>query len=145
MKRNRRRRRQGGFTLMEVLLVMVILVVLAATAAPMVINYLGKANKDLARNQVNGLKTGVTTYYLHMNAYPPNLDALYQPPGNLTSSTDWNGPYFDQQIPLDPWKNPYQFAVPGKHNQQYFDVWSFGPDGQDGTDDDIGNWNIPNQ
>jgi general secretion pathway protein G len=30
--------------------------------------------------------------------------------------------------------------VPGKHNTDSFDVWSVGPDGQDGTEDDIGNW-----
>jgi general secretion pathway protein G len=31
-------------------------------------------------------------------------------------------------------------VAPGKHNPDTFDVWSVGPDGQDGTDDDIGNW-----
>ena len=28
----------------------------------------------------------------------------------------------------------------GKHNSDSFDIWSTGPDGQDGTEDDIGNW-----
>jgi general secretion pathway protein G len=44
------------------------------------------------------------------------------------------------KIPLDPWDSEYKFASPGKHNSESFDVWSVGPDKQDGTDDDIGNW-----
>jgi general secretion pathway protein G len=44
------------------------------------------------------------------------------------------------KIGLDPWDNEYRFAAPGKHNTEGFDVWSVGPDGQDGSADDIGNW-----
>jgi len=49
-------------------------------------------------------------------------------------------PYMDKQIPNDPWERPYQYMSPGKKNTTSFDVWSFGPDGNDGTADDIGNW-----
>jgi hypothetical protein len=41
---------------------------------------------------------------------------------------------------LDPWGNRFNYAAPGRHNLDRFDVWSLGPDGQDGTADDIGNW-----
>ena len=47
----------------------------------------------------------------------------------------------DSDVPLDPWDNPYQYMSPGIHNPDGFDVWSFGPDGINGTQDDIGNWN----
>jgi general secretion pathway protein G len=29
---------------------------------------------------------------------------------------------------------------PGTHNPDSYDVWSLGPDGINGTQDDIGNW-----
>lgn len=36
--------------------------------------------------------------------------------------------------PKDPWGNPYQYK---KIDDMHCDVWSLGPDGQDGTEDDI--------
>jgi hypothetical protein len=44
-------------------------------------------------------------------------------------------------IPKDPWGNDYQYEYPPTHGKgDYPDIWSFGPDGQDGTDDDIVSW-----
>jgi len=40
----------------------------------------------------------------------------------------------------DPWGNPYIYVCPGTHNTDSYDLHSFGPDGQDGTEDDIDNW-----
>ena len=31
-------------------------------------------------------------------------------------------------------------TFPGKHNANSYDLLSVGPDGKEGTDDDIGNW-----
>jgi len=41
---------------------------------------------------------------------------------------------------MDPWDRLYQCAWPGQNNPTKYDVWSRGPDGDDGTNDDIGNW-----
>ena len=46
----------------------------------------------------------------------------------------------ETKVPLDPWDHEYKFVAQRKHNPNTFDVWSTGPDGQDGTADDIGNW-----
>ncbi len=40
----------------------------------------------------------------------------------------------------DPWGNEYQYKNPGEFNEDSYDLYSMGPDGEDGTDDDIGNW-----
>jgi general secretion pathway protein G len=45
-----------------------------------------------------------------------------------------------QELPDDPWGNKYQYANPGVHNPDSYDIYSYGPDQEDGTDDDIGNW-----
>jgi hypothetical protein len=34
----------------------------------------------------------------------------------------------------------YFYECPGKHNPDSYDLFSAGPDGRIGTDDDIGNW-----
>jgi general secretion pathway protein G len=43
------------------------------------------------------------------------------------------------RLPVDPWKNPYQYRYPGTKNTDGYDVFSFGPDGVESADD-IGNW-----
>jgi len=58
------RSRQGsrGFTLVELLVVLVILGLIAAIATPQVIKYLGRANSDAARIQVERL-AGILDLY----------------------------------------------------------------------------------
>ncbi|NOX55565.1 MAG: prepilin-type N-terminal cleavage/methylation domain-containing protein [Planctomycetes bacterium] len=59
-----------------------------------------------------------------------------------SAASKWDGPYLRKnEIPLDPWGNPYQYEYPPTHGTgDQPDIWSLGPDGQDGTDDDITNW-----
>jgi general secretion pathway protein G len=52
---------------------------------------------------------------------------------------NWNGPYLDD-VPKDPWGQPYVYVYPGRHNANGYDLYSIGRDGQDGTADDVGNW-----
>lgn len=81
-------------------------------------------------------------YQLNMSDYPTSeegLEALRQAPSG-SGSSKWDGPYLEGRIPVDPWDNPYQYQSPGKNNPHSYDIWSFGPDRSDGTDDDIGNW-----
>ena len=52
----------------------------------------------------------------------------------------WAGPYIKISIPADPWGRPFRYQSPGRHNTASYDLWSLGPDGRDGTPDDIGNW-----
>ena len=67
------------------------------------------------------------------------LDALRMPPPDVPPGK-WNGPYLDSAVPLDPWGSPYQYMFPGSRNPDSYDLWSCGPDGMNGTEDDIGNW-----
>ena len=39
----------------------------------------------------------------------------------------------------DPWKRPYVYENPGKHNAASYDLYSRGKDG-DGGNNAIGNW-----
>jgi general secretion pathway protein G len=137
----RARRERTGFTLIELLLVLAILVVLASMVVTMFSGTQEKALKDAAKGQVGIFKSAVNLYKFHTKNYPSDLSGLTSKPSDANVAKNWAGPYLDSgKVPLDPWDRDYRFVAPGKHNPDTFDVWSVGPDGQDGTDDDIGNW-----
>lgn len=132
---------RAGFTLIELLLVLAILVVLASMVLTMFSGTQEKALKDAAKGQVGIFKSAINLYKFHTRNYPQGLDGLINKPGDAGVADRWAGPYMDSsKVPLDPWDHEYKFVAPGKHNHDTFDVWSMGPDGQDGTADDIGNW-----
>jgi general secretion pathway protein G len=137
----RRRAGRSAFTLMEVLLVLVILVVLASMAVQIFGGTQKRALIDAAKSQVGLFKGAVNLYKFHTKNFPSNLSDLINKPGDSSIASHWEGPYMEgSKIPLDPWDHEYKFAAPGKHNSESFDIWSSGPDGQDGNEDDIGNW-----
>ena len=141
--RTPRRRRRSGFTLMEVLLVLAILVILGSLVAMSFSGVIGDSDRKAAKAQVALFEHPLELYFLAVKQYPSTgagLEALRNPPGDLVNPAKWTGPYLDKPLPLDPWERPYQYAYPGKYNPSKFDVWSLGPDGVDGTEDDIGNW-----
>ncbi|HMO86483.1 MAG TPA: type II secretion system major pseudopilin GspG [Lacipirellulaceae bacterium] len=129
-----------GFTLMEVLLVLIILVVIGSIVAPNVFGAKEAADIKAATAQVGFIKRACRDYYLNMSKYPSSLDDLTTRPSDSAEAEKWGRPYLEEKLKPDPWGNAYQYASPGKRNSDSFDVWSTGPDGQDGTDDDIGNW-----
>ncbi|MCL6505148.1 MAG: type II secretion system major pseudopilin GspG [Pirellulales bacterium] len=144
-RRTRRTSRQQrrGFTLIEVLLVLVILVILGSLVTVSIRGASTKGKINAAKAQIGMFQQPLEMYFLDLNQYPSTsqgLEALLAPPSELKNSAKWAGPYLDKTVPLDPWDRPYQYASPGKHNPNTYDVWSLGPDGVDGTADDIGNW-----
>jgi general secretion pathway protein G len=144
IRNHRRVRTQGklqGFTLMEVLLVLVILVILASLAVTTYSGVQSKALKQAAKTKVGLIAGQVDLYQLDMRSYPGSIQDLVNKPSDARAADKWSGPYLKESTAVtDPWDNEIRFAAPGKHNSSTFDVWSTGPDGQDGTADDIGNW-----
>lgn len=136
-----RRRNHAGFTLMEVLLVLVILVVLGAIVVPMVTGIGESANVKAATVQVDALERTIDMYKFETKQFPATLDDLVNEPNDPKVAKNWSGPYIKANKELiDPWDNPYKYEAKGKKNSGGYDIWSTGPDGQDGTADDIGNW-----
>lgn len=145
MRQRRRTPTRAGFTLMELLLVMAILVILLGLVAPRFLGTQKKANESAARSQIGLLKGPLENYALDMNNYPSTeegLVALVEAPSDSERPERWAGPYLDEtSIPTDPWGNEFQYEYPPSHNEvDQPDIWSIGPDGEDGTDDDITNW-----
>ena len=133
------RRRRRGFTLMEVLLVLAILVILGSLVGFAFTRLQKSSYERAARVQIDSFGSGLDTYYLHLSKYPVNLeDLLEQPSGD--EADRWEGPYLDDDIPLDPWGNEYKYeAKPDKYGNPSYVITSGGANGSFGDDDDISN------
>jgi general secretion pathway protein G len=127
---------QPAFTLVEMLLVITIIGILAALVVPKMVGRSEQARQAAARADISSIKTALDAFEVDSGGYPRSLQDLIQQPGN---AKNWHGPYLES-LPQDPWGNPYVYNFPGGHNPNGFDLYSVGPDGKAGTDDDIGNW-----
>lgn len=132
--------RPDAFTLIEVLLVLIILVVIGSIVAPNMFGAKEQADINAAKSQVTMLDSTMDLYRLDLGSYPDSLESLRERPSDSKLSEKWGGPYLKSPLPADPWGNEYQYLKDGKKNTDGYDLWSSGPDGKTGTDDDIGNW-----
>ncbi|MFB3895031.1 MAG: type II secretion system major pseudopilin GspG [bacterium] len=135
---------QKGFTLIEIMVVVIIIGVLAALVVPQFTGRTERARIAAAKTQIDSLfSTALDMYEADNGTYPSTdqgLAALRVQPTTDPAPKNWKGPYLKKDVPLDPWGNAYVYTYPGTHNTAGYDLYSYGPDGQDGTDDDIANW-----
>jgi len=127
-----------GFTLMEMLVVLAIIAAIAGLLGPRLLGTLDREAPKLAATQAKMLRSAVETFRLDVGRYPmqqEGLAALSTKPTDPTIAARWRGPYLDGDLPVDPWKNPYQYAVPGA-NGQPFALYSLGADGKRGGEGD---------
>lgn len=143
----KRRKRCRGFTLMEMLIVLAILGMLLALIGPRILQSGKKADAQTTQAQIKMLQACLDHYYLDMKAYPetePGLQALIEKPGEVEgeSVSRWKGPYTKTgDLPKDPWGNDYQYRYPPENSSADLpEIWSYGPDGEDNTEDDIVSW-----
>jgi len=128
-----------GFTLIELMLVVIIIGALSAMVLPRLVGRSEQARVSATRADIKAnIATGLKLYELDNGAFPTTdegLDALFS---ETSSASNWNGPYLESK-PLDPWGKEYQYESPGSHRPHDYDLFSFGKDGKEGSDD-ISNW-----
>ncbi len=105
---------------------------------------LDTAHLELVRRAVGPdglLAIYMERYRREVGRYPERLEELLRSHVEASGRATWSGPYLQNPELLDdPWNRQYQYRAPGTHNPNAYDLWSVGPDGKDGTGDEIGNW-----
>jgi len=138
--RQRRRRRHRGFTLVELLLVMAILAILAVIVVPKFTGRSQQAKITAAGADIANLEVALDAFEIDCSRYPTTVEGIQVLVEQPSGLTEWRGPYLKRGVPKDPWHNPYVYVYPGRHNRNGYDLYSLGPDGQEGGGDDIDNW-----
>lgn len=137
------KRHQSGFTLLEVMVVIVILGILSALVVPNLMGNRDIANRQKAISDITALDSMLDMYRLDNNRYPTTeqgLMALVTKPSTAPEPRNYREGGYIKRLPQDPWGNDYQLVSPGVHGK--IDIYSYGPDGEEDTEDDIGNWNM---
>ena len=145
MKRDSgRRARHSGFTLVEMLVVLAILVLVASLVVPRILGSQRKADIRVTQTRIGLLRGALESYAADCKDYPTTeegLEALVSRPADLPESIAWGPTSYIDAIPRDPWGNDLQYEYPPTHGTgDTPEIWSFGPDGEDGTEDDICSW-----
>lgn len=136
-------RRQRGFTLLEIMVVIVILGILASMVVPNLMGNKEKADRQKAVSDIVALENALEMYKLENSRFPTTeqgLEALVTKPESDPVPRNYREDGYIKRLPMDPWGNAYQMLSPGEHGK--IDVFSMGLDGESGTEDDIGNWNL---
>lgn len=135
LKKNR------GFTLIELMLVIIIIGVLVAMVAPRLAGKSQQGKLAAAQADINAhLSAALDLFEVDNGRYPTTEEGLAALRTAPSGTPRWKGPYIKRPVPLDPWGKPYVYRSPGQHNREDYDLFSYGPDGVEGGQDDITNW-----
>jgi general secretion pathway protein G len=143
---------RAGFTLIEVMIVIAIVLALSGLIGVALFRQRDAAKADLVRTDMNSLKAALDLFRLDYDRYPTDEEglAVLWDKNKLSASSGgdteadaakWKG-YMKDPLPNDKWGSAWGYRQVSEHGDETkFDLWSFGPDKQEGTEDDIVSWN----
>ena len=140
--RKRHSARQAGVTLIEMLVVVTIMALFIAIVGPRLLSRGDAAKVTAARAQLSAFSNALALYKLDTGTFPTTEQGLQALRVQPEGATQWQGPYLQQDIPVDPWGHAFIYKFPGDHGDEP-DMTSLGGDGQpggDGNNADIVSW-----
>ncbi len=119
------RDKDRGFTLIEFLVIIGAIGILVGIAIPAYKEYIEKAQIAEAKQVIKDIERAIIALAIDTGQWPgpapigkesnaeiENLNLANAGLVIFTNATDfpnWNGPYFEPSVPLDPWRNNYFF------------------------------------
>ncbi len=145
------RKTRRAFSVIEVMIVLAIMLLLAGIVGITVFGQKAKADIQATRVQMESIESALRSFRLDFRRYPTDDEglAVLWNRESLDADADesaWTK-YLEKPVAADTWGSAWgystetdEFADPddtGGITEPTFDLWSFGPDREDGTDDDI--------
>lgn len=130
---SQKRKNERGMTLIEIMVVVLILGMIASIIGINVYNQFSQAKDKSTKIQMKTFKSALDLFKLNCGFYPSaeqGLDALIDAPSAGRVCKNYTPGGYIEEIPLDPWGNPYVYVSKGSA----FVIISFGADGVEGGD-----------
>lgn len=134
-----------GLTLIEVLIVIAILLAIGGLVVVNLLPAKEGADINTQRIQFQNIDAAMKMFKLDMKRWPTEdeglavlnrKDAIQEE----AEQTLWHGPYLESDAFKDKWNHAVVYKNPSEAlGDGYYDLLSYGPDGQEGTGDDITN------
>jgi general secretion pathway protein G len=122
------RRSEEGMTLIEIMIVLALIALIATTLTLTVVHRYKEGQVRTAQIQIREVAGNVHTFMI-ARGQCPTMDELV-------------AGHYVRAEPRDPWNNLVTIHCPGEHDPDGVDVVSYGPDKQQGTEDDIRSWRL---
>jgi len=140
-------RRRSGFSLIEVMIVLVIILGLTGLVGLQLFGRRDQAKAQTVELQLRQIKRAIEQFRLDGDRFPTEdegLEVLWNPEA-LDPDDDPEiypaGGYLAEPTPNDLWDNEWGYReVSERGDETQYDLWSNGPDGEEGTEDDITSW-----
>lgn len=131
-------RRRAGFTLLEMVIVLGIIALILGGVGYKMLGIQDAARLKRVDGDFKSLQSLLSMYKLNAGSFPTTqqgLKALVEKPSSTPVPRRWVK--LMQEVPTDPWENPYNYRFPGKKRSNDYEIISKGPDGMENTPDDI--------
>ncbi|MDZ4406294.1 type II secretion system major pseudopilin GspG [Prosthecobacter sp.] len=132
---------RAGFTLIEIVITLTIIAILASGSIYLLKGQIDSAKDTRVDSDIQAIGLALQSYEsraLRMPTTEQGLKALVEKPTMEPIPENYRA--FMEEMPKDPWGAEYKYRFPAQKSKKPYDVWTMGADGQDGTEDDMGNW-----
>jgi general secretion pathway protein G len=139
-RKDKKKRNKAGFTMVELMAMLIIIGLLATLVVTKVSSQIDKARLTTTKTNLKILHTAVNQFRMDTGQYPSEdmglLDLVVQP-ADLVAGVWQTGGYLETtEVPPDGWGNEFVFQLYPESGKQFV-IISFGPDGEEGTEDDL--------
>lgn len=137
-RKERKKRIKYGFTMVELMAMLIIIGLLATLVVTKVASKIDQARETTTKANLKALAAAVNQFRMDTARFPSEdegLLALIEQPSDVET---WEpGGYLETtEIPKDGWGNEFIFELYPESGKQ-FAIRSCGPDGEQGTEDDL--------
>jgi general secretion pathway protein G len=134
-----------GFTLIEVMIVILIVLLLGGLVAWNLMGTKDQAKADIVKIQMQSIQDALKQFRFTHDRYPTDEEGL-KVLWDKEAMTDeqelksWKK-LLEKPLPMDQYGNEWGYRQVSEHgDEDTYDLWSYGKDKQEGTDDDIVSW-----